>query len=150
MQWFRHSFETLPKQDLYAILRLRSDIFVVEQDCVYLDLDNQDQSSYHLYAKDKEGAVAAYVRILPTGTAYPQLSIGRVVVEKSSRGKELGIELMVRAEEWAWDLFEYERDVVIMAQSYLLQWYCRLGYVAQGEEFLEDGIPHRIMIKSNK
>ena len=94
--------------------------------------------------------MVAYVRILPPGTAYPQVSIGRVLVEKLSRGKELGIELMVRAEEWAWDLFELERDVVIMAQSYLLQWYGRLGYVAQGEEFLEDGIPHRIMIKSNK
>ena len=90
----------------------------------------------------------AYVRILPPGTAYPQVSIGRVVVEKSSRGKELGIELMVRAEEWAWDLFQDDRDVVIMAQSYLLHWYGRLGYVAQGEEFLEDGIPHRIMVKS--
>ena len=66
------------------------------------------------------------------------MSIGRVVVEKSSRGMELGIELMVRAEEWAWDLFQDERDVVIMAQSYLLKWYERLGYVAQGEEFLED------------
>ena len=73
-----------------------------------------------------------------------------MVVEKSSRGKELGIELMVRAEEWAWDLFQDERDVVIMAQSYLLKWYERLGYVAQGEEFLEDGIPHRIMVKPNK
>ena len=150
MQWHRHTFESLPKNDLYALLRLRSDIFVVEQDCVYLDLDNHDQNSYHLYAKNTEGAVVAYDRILPPATAYPQVSIGRVVVEKSARGKELGIELMVRAEEWAWDLFERERDVVIMAQSYLLQWYGRLGYVAQGEEFLEDGIPHRIMIKSNK
>ena len=71
MQWYRHSFETLPKKDLYTILRLRSDIFVVEQDCVYLDLDNQDQSSYHLYAKNNEGAVVAYVRILPPGEYRP-------------------------------------------------------------------------------
>ena len=148
MQWHRHSFEYLPKKDLYAILRLRSEIFVVEQNCVYLDIDDLDQKSYHVYAKNTEGVVVAYVRILPPGTAYPQVSIGRVVVEKSSRGKELGIELMIRAEEWAWDLFQGERDVVIMAQSYLLNWYGRLGYEAQGEEFLEDGIPHQIMVKS--
>ena len=148
MQWHRHSFEYLPKKDLYAILRLRSEIFVVEQNCVYLDIDDLDQKSYHVYAKNTEGVVVAYVRILPPGTAYPQVSIGRVVVEKSSRGKELGIELMIRAEEWAWDLFQGERDVVIMAQSYLLNWYGRLGYEAQGEEFLEDGIPHQIMVKA--
>ena len=71
--------------------------------------------------------MVAYVRVLPPGTAYPQVSIGRVVVEKSSRGKELGIELMVRAEEWAWDLFQDERDVVIMAQSYLLKLVRTLG-----------------------
>ena len=69
MQWYRHSFETLPKKDLYTILRLRSDIFVVEQDCVYLDLDNQDQTSFHLYAKNNEEDVVAYVRVLPQGTA---------------------------------------------------------------------------------
>lgn len=148
MQWHRHSFESLPKKDLYAILRLRSEIFVVEQNCVYLDIDDLDQKSYHVYAKNTEGVVVAYVRILPPGTAYPQVSIGRVVVEKSSRGRELGIEIMVRAEEWAWDLFREEREIVLMAQSYLLQWYGRLGYEAQGEEFLEDGIPHRIMVKA--
>ena len=145
MQWKLKSFEELTPQELYGILRLRSEVFVVEQDCVYLDADGYDDKCLHLWAQDGKEYVAC-TRILPPGVYYEEASIGRVIVAKSHRGGVLGKELMRRSEEALYAL-DFHGPIKIMAQSYLLNWYGSQGYEAQGEDFLEDGIPHRIMVK---
>jgi ElaA protein len=145
MQWKLKSFEELTPQELYGILRLRSEVFVVEQDCVYLDADGYDDKCLHLWAQDGEEYVAC-TRILPPGVYYEEASIGRVIVAKSHRGGILGKELMRRSEEALFAL-DFHGPIKIMAQSYLLSWYGSQGYEARGEDFLEDGIPHRIMVK---
>jgi len=146
MAWKVKQFDALTAKEFYGIMRLRSEVFVVEQDCVYLDADGYDDKCLHLW-KEKQGAVVAYTRILPAGVYYPEASIGRVVVAQNERGGDLGKELMCRAEEALYDTGDHG-PIKIMAQSYLLKWYGSQGYVAEGEEFLEDGIPHTVMVKS--
>ena len=119
MQWKLKSFEELTPQELYGILRLRSEVFVVEQDCVYLDADGYDDKCLHLWAQDGEEYVAC-TRILPAGVYYEEASIGRVIVAKSHRGGVLGKELMRRSEEALYATGE-RGPIKIMAQSYLLQ-----------------------------
>ena len=146
MSWKLKRFKELTPEELYAFLRLRSEIFVVEQDCVYLDLDGYDDKCLHLW-KEQNGQMVAYTRILPAGVYYPEASIGRVVVHMSQRGTDLGKELMRRSEEALYDL-EERGPIKLMAQSYLLNWYGAQGYVPEGDEFLEDGIPHTMMVKA--
>ncbi|WP_375484701.1 GNAT family N-acetyltransferase [uncultured Jatrophihabitans sp.] len=121
---------------LYRILALRTDVFVVEQDCVYADLDGRDlEPGARQLWLERDGAVLATLRLLddPDGTAR----IGRVATAKRARGQGLAARLMQRALELAG-----ERAVLLDAQSYLEQWYARFGFVRDGEEFVEDGIPH--------
>ncbi len=146
MSWHYKTFDQFSAVEVYELLRLRSAVFVVEQDCVYQDLDNQDQAAFHIYKTDGRRIVAC-ARVLAPGTAYEEVSIGRVIVDSEYRGADLGVELMLRCEEWIWDAYPKSKEIKIMAQCYLEQWYGRQGYVGQGEEFLEDGIPHRIMVK---
>ncbi|WP_020657557.1 GNAT family N-acetyltransferase [Amycolatopsis benzoatilytica] len=128
----------LTAADLYAILRLRSEVFVVEQECVYADLDGRDllASTQHLWLTADQD-VLAYLRILaePGGG----LRIGRVVTEASARGRGLAGELMAAALDGVSEQF------VLDAQTYAQGLYARYGFVAEGEEFLEDGIPHVTM-----
>jgi len=145
MAWKVKKFDTLTATEFYAMMRLRSEVFVVEQECVYLDADGYDDRCLHLW-KEVHGATVAYTRILPAGVYYKEASIGRVVVAKSERGSDLGKELMRRSEEVLYNT-GCRGPVKIMAQSYLLKWYGSQGYVAEGEEFLEDGIPHKTMVK---
>lgn len=146
MNWHVKTFDELSLEELYGMLQLRSEIFVVEQDCVYQDMDGLDQKSLHVLAL-AEGRVEAYVRILPPGLAYPEVAIGRVVVRESAREQGLGRAIMERAHAIIADKFTDQDQIKIMAQSYLLSWYGSLGYEAQGAEFLEDGIPHYIMVR---
>ncbi len=147
MHWKLKLFEDLTNLELYGILRLRSEVFVVEQDCVYLDADGYDDKCLHLWA-EQNGEFVACTRIIPPGIYYNEASIGRVIVAKSMRGGVLGKELMRRSEEALYAL-DHIGTIKIMAQSYLLNWYKSQGYESQGEDFLEDGIPHRIMIKES-
>ena len=121
---------------LYLILKLRADVFVVEQDCVYADLDGRDlePDARQLWI-ERDGAVLATVRLLtdPNGDAR----IGRVVTAAAARGERLAATLMHRAIELAGD-----RPVVLAAQSYLEGWYAGFGFLRDGAEFIEDGIPH--------
>jgi ElaA protein len=147
MAWIQKTFSALTSHELYEILKLRSEVFVVEQNCIYLDMDDKDAQSLHLF-NWVDGKVVAYARILPPGLAYECVSIGRVIVHPSVRHRGMGRELMARAEEWVWDCFPSSPEITIMAQCYLEEWYGSQGYVGRGEEFLEDGLPHRIMGKS--
>jgi ElaA protein len=137
-------FSDLSPNELYDILRLRSEIFVVEQNCVYNDLDGLDKDAIHQYFK-KEGEVVAYSRLLKPGTRFTEYSIGRVVVRKSERGTGLGIEMMEEAKrfiinEWG------ATKIKVSAQSYLQRFYENLGFEIVTEMYPEDGIPHYGML----
>lgn len=147
IQWVLKRFEQLTPEQLYAILQLRSEVFVVEQNCPYLDLDNKDQLSFHLmgFADDK---LIAYTRIIPAGVAYDEVSIGRVVTSPSVRRTGAGKELMKKSIEIAYRLFE-KVPIKIGAQLYLQKFYEGFGFQKISDVYLEDGIEHIYMLKTS-
>lgn len=136
---FKH-FSELTTNELYDILRLRSEIFVVEQDCVYNDLDGHDKDAIHLFLK-KDGQMVAYSRLLKPGSRFQDYSIGRVVVKETERGTGLGIRMMEAAKRYILEKWEADK-IKISAQKYLRRFYEDLGFKVITEEYLEDGIPH--------
>ena len=134
--------------ELYDILQLRSEIFVVEQNCIYNDLDGLDKDAVHLLYK-KEEEIVAYARLLKPGTRFTDFSIGRVVVKESERGKGLGIELMEAAKNFIINEWGAVK-IKISAQSYLQKFYENLGFEIVTEMYLEDGIPHFGMMHKTK
>lgn len=139
------TFDQLTTEELYQILRLRSEVFVVEQDCVYQDVDNKDQKALHIIGT-KNGEIVAYTRIFKPGDYFNNVSIGRVVVSQDQRKYGLGKRIM-QASLAAIDQRFPNQPIEISAQSYLLKFYTELGFKVTGEEYLEDGIPHRRMLK---
>jgi ElaA protein len=139
-------FEELTTAELYAILRLRSEVFVVEQNCPYLDLDNKDQKCHHLMLYD-EDRLAAYCRLLPAGISYSEISIGRVISAPSHRGTGVGKKVMQLGIGYCEELFG-TGPIRIGAQVYAKPFYEALGFVEEGEEYLEDDIPHVEMVRS--
>lgn len=151
MKWDQHSFEQFDINTLYDIIKLRIDIFVVEQTCYYPELDNLDRDSQtiHVYAyQDKQ--LMAYLRCLAPGVAYPKESaIGRVVIAPEARGQNLGHELLrrgVAACEQAWP----QHDIHLSAQAHLQGYYGKHGFNSVGEGYLEDGIPHIGMVRKRQ
>ncbi|WP_284141680.1 MULTISPECIES: GNAT family N-acetyltransferase [unclassified Virgibacillus] len=140
MKWHIKSFADLTNNELYHILKARVDIFVVEQACPYPELDNYDQQSIHYYLTDGEQLVA-YVRILPAGYKYKEASIGRVIVNKSYRGKGIGKKLMQNAVNYTTNNMG-EKTIKIQAQSHLEAFYSSLGFRKISAVYLDDGIPH--------
>ena len=138
-------FSELSIEELYQILRLRSEVFVVEQDCVYQDLDNKDQISVHIFIKEKN-EIVAYTRIFKSGDYYKNPSIGRVVVSKKNRGKELGKKIMIYSIDYIQENLKGDK-IELSAQKYLDKFYKDLDFYKIGEDYLEDGIPHQRMIK---
>lgn len=139
-------FDLLTAGELYQIMALRQEVFVVEQNCPYLDADGKDLHAWHLMARDGEGCLLAYTRLLPEGVSYPgYTSIGRVVSAPAARGTGAGREIVRRSIAMCRHLFG-ETPIKIGAQSYLLAFYSSLGFRSTGEEYLEDGIPHTKMI----
>ena len=138
-------FRSLSLDQLYALLQLRQEVFVVEQDCPYLDADGKDQSSHHLLGT--EGSeLLAYVRIVPPGVSYEgYAAIGRVVTAETIRGQGIGHALMQEALAHT-RVLHPDSPIKISAQSHLQAFYGALGFVATGKEYLEDDIPHRAMI----
>lgn len=135
-----HSFDELSAIDLYAILQLRSEVFVVEQKCVYLDADGKDQASFHISGWDNEKLVA-YCRVLIPGASFIEASIGRVATATDYRGKGYGRTLMERSIAFSFNKFNCHK-ITISAQLYLLKFYQSLGFAAIGQSYFEDGIPH--------
>ncbi|MCU0402106.1 MAG: GNAT family N-acetyltransferase [Algoriphagus sp.] len=140
------SFYELTNDELYAILRLRSEVFVVEQNCPYLDLDNKDQKCHHLMLYD-EDRLAAYCRLLPAGISFSEISIGRVISAPSHRGTGVGKKVMQLGIDYCEELFG-KGPIRIGAQVFAKPFYEALGFVAEGEEYLEDDIPHVEMVRS--
>lgn len=140
---FKH-FSELTSNELYDILQLRSEIFVVEQDCVYNDLDGHDKDAVHQFLK-KDGEIIAYSRLLKPGSRFSDFSIGRVVVKQSERGTGLGIRMMTEAKRYIIENWKAQK-IKISAQKYLRKFYEDLEFVVISEEYLEDGIPHYGMV----
>jgi ElaA protein len=145
LQWLLKKFDELTPLELYNVLRLRSEVFVVEQNCVFLDMDNKDQQCYHLMGSH-DNELVAYVRLLPPKLAYDEVSIGRVVSSPQYRGSGAGKLLMQKAIATAIELFG-QQPIRIGAQLYLKNFYSSLGFEPQGDIYMEDGIQHIIMLK---
>ncbi len=145
LNWICKHFEDLTVQELYAILRLRSEVFVVEQDCVFLDADNMDQACHHLMGFNENGLVA-YTRLVPAGVAYNEISIGRVVNSPAYRGNGAGKALMQQSIEACYRLFG-KQPIKIGAQLYLKKFYESFGFIQCSDVYDEDGIDHIKMIK---
>jgi len=140
------SFEDLNTNELYDLLQLRSEIFVVEQDCVYQDIDGKDDKALHILGY-VDGVLAAYTRCFAPGDYFKQASIGRVVVRQSFRGKDYGHEIM-KASMFAIQEHFHTSEIKLSAQTYLKAFYESHGFHCVGEGYLEDGIPHIGMIKN--
>ena len=138
------TFSELDTEDLYQILRIRSEVFVVEQDCVYQDIDNKDQNAIHLYYKEND-QIVAYTRIFKAGDYYENPCIGRVVVSKKNRGNDLGKKIMIDSMEYIKQNIKGEK-IELSAQKYLDKFYKDLGFYKTGEDYLEDVIPHQRMV----
>lgn len=141
-----HTFEELDLQELYEILRLRSEVFVVEQDCVYQDIDGKDQKALHILGFEAEKLVA-YTRVFPPGFYFSEASIGRVIVKEGFRKKQYGHEILQASIKAIEERFETS-TIKLSAQTYLTKFYESHGFSQVGEGYLEDGIPHIAMVKS--
>ncbi len=141
--WQITSFAELTTAELYGVLQLRQEVFVVEQDSAYLDLDGLDQDAIHMLCK-RDASIVAYQRCLAPGLKYPESSMGRILVCQAMRGQQLGRELVEHGIEH--NLQHWPgHDICISAQAHLQAFYRSLGFVAEGEEYLEDDIAHRKM-----
>jgi ElaA protein len=144
INWTCKPFTELTPDELYAILRLRSEVFVVEQNCVFLDMDNKDQKCHHLMGwRDKE--LLGYSRIIRAGISYVESSIGRVVTSPAARRLGVGRALLQTSIDTLYRLYG-KQPIRIGAQCYLLKFYEAFGFVQKGEIYLEDGIEHIEML----
>lgn len=146
MDFYIKSFENLTTLELYDFLQLRSDVFVVEQECVFLDLDSRDKDAIHIFGK-KNDKIVAYTRLFKPGDYYKEASIGRVVVKKEERKFGYGHELMLFSIKSVEELYKTS-TIKIGAQKYLKSFYESHGFKQIGVEYLEDGIIHIYMIKN--
>jgi ElaA protein len=142
LSWHESPFDALTVHQLYAILALRQRVFVVEQTCAYLDADGADAPSRHLWA-ERAGDIVAYVRLVPAGLKFAEVSIGRVITAPETRGTGLGRELMRRAIAACGQV-----PIRIGAQAHLEKFYGELGFVRASDVYDEDGIPHIEMLRA--
>lgn len=140
------TFQQLSLNELYYILQLRSEVFVVEQDCVYQDVDGKDQKALHIIGK-KGDKIVGYTRVFKPGDYFKESSIGRVVVSKKERHLNYGEQLM-KASIYAIEANFNTKEIKLSAQKYLEKFYNNLGFITEGEPYLEDGIPHIAMVKN--
>lgn len=140
IQLILKQFDDLTLSELYEILRLRVEVFVVEQDCCYQDLDGKDYDSYHLFIKDGENIVGA-LRILKENVAYAEMAIGRLIVDERYRGDGLSRKMMKKAMDFI--LNDLNRNAIrLSGQAYLCDFYTSLGFKRVSDSYLEDGIKH--------
>ena len=137
-------FKELSVEEIYQILRIRSEVFIIEQRCIYQDIDGNDEKAMHVMGKNNN-EIIAYTRILDSGDCYDFPSISRVVVKEKNRGEERGKEIMKESIKYIKENLK-EKTIVLAAQKYLEKFYRELGFIAEGEEYLEDEIPHQKMI----
>ncbi|HKO79253.1 MAG TPA: GNAT family N-acetyltransferase [Chitinophagaceae bacterium] len=145
MNWTLKKFEDLTPYELYAILRLRTEVFVVEQNSVFQDMDNKDQSAYHLMGWENNTLIA-YTRLIPPYLSYEEPSIGRVVTSGAARGSGIGRILMEKSIEEIIRLYG-KTPIKLGAQLYLKKFYESLGFMQSSDVYDEDGIDHIEMIR---
>lgn len=146
--WQYKSFNELTVTELYAILELRSEVFVLEQNCVYQDIDGKDQKSFHLMGWAGDDLVA-YCRLVRPGVSFAEASIGRVITSLNYRGKGFGIALLEKAIAQTFETFGVA-NIKIGAQLYLKKFYSSFGFVQTSEMYLEDDIEHIEMLLEAK
>ncbi|MGE0562169.1 MAG: GNAT family N-acetyltransferase [Flavobacteriales bacterium] len=144
--WIYKHFSDLTALEYHHILFLRTEIFVVEQNCPYQEVDKKDVVSYHLYGTNSNNEVVAVTRIVPQNVSYKEISIGRVAINKKYRGTGLAHELILKTFEAAENIFG-KQAIRISAQEYLLNYYTKHGFNKVGEMYLEDDIPHVEMLR---
>jgi ElaA protein len=148
IRWYLKAFNALSLEELYQVLRLRNEVFIVEQNCPYQDMDNADQKALHLLGFRGE-QLAAYTRLFEPGIKFDMASIGRVITASFARGTGTGRSLMlesIKAVEENWG----KVPIKIGAQLYLQKFYESLGFVQSSEMYLEDNIPHIEMVRSQQ
>lgn len=146
VRWKFSSFERLTKKELHQIFILRQRVFIVEQNCPYLDADTKDLDSFHLMGFDKANNLIAYLRLVKAGISYKEPSFGRIVVAPENRQIGLGVLLMQEGIKRSINLLGSATNR-ISAQSHLVPFYEKFGFVSTNKEYLEDNIPHTEMIK---
>ena len=146
LHWIIKRFDELSPYQVYAILQLRNEVFVLEQACVFQDADDKDQDCYHLMGF-RDNKLVAYTRLVPPGIIYPDISIGRVVTSPLVRRSGAGRELMQKSIEHCYLLFG-EKPIRIGAQLYLKHFYESFGFQQTSDVYLEDGIEHIYMLKA--
>ena len=146
MKWEIKKFQELELKEIYKILKMRNEVFIVEQQCAYQDCDGKDENSYHLYLEE-DNIIISYLRILKRGVSYDEVSIGRVLVNKNHRGKGISREMMLKAIRFIEEELN-ETEIRIQAQAYLVNFYRSFGFKEVSAEYLEDNIPHIDMIYS--
>ena len=146
LHWILLSFEELTPVQLYALLRLRSEVFVVEQRCVFLDMDGKDAACWHLLGYTEQGELAAYTRLVPAGVTFIHASIGRVVTSPLHRASGYGRALMQQSIQALYNLYG-PCPIQIGAQLYLRAFYESFGFRVCGELYVEDGIDHVEMLR---
>lgn len=144
MNWHVKEFNQLTTKELYEILKVRAEVFVVEQQCIFQDLDSKDEVSYHLFIEDNS-EIVAYLRILPPNISYSEAAIGRVLTKAEHRKKGISRKLVQNAINFVTDSLG-EQTIRISAQAYLLKFYNDLGFESVSEVYLEDGIEHIEML----
>ncbi|WP_194189875.1 GNAT family N-acetyltransferase [Clostridium chrysemydis] len=148
MKWELKKFENLSALEVYNILSLRNEVFIVEQECPYQDCDFKDLKSFHLFLKDDD-KIIAYLRILERGISYDEVSIGRVIVKEAYRKGGISRDMMTKAIKFITEELN-ENTIKIQAQAYLINFYKSLGFKEVSEIYLEDNIPHIDMIYRHK
>ncbi len=157
INWQCLTFEELNTEQLLQILQLRQQVFVVEQECAYPDIDQADRQAWHLCGWRSSGwrssgwleqSLIGYARLLPPGTTYKEAAIGRVVVEPEARGESLGRQLMLRAIDQVLTRFPGQ-PIKVGAQQHLQGFYQSLGFTTVSKMYLEDGIPHVDMLRAD-
>lgn len=146
MEFIVKAFNEIKTKELYEILQLRSEVFVVEQDCVYQDMDFKDQKAFHVLGV-KDDKIIAYARVFNSGDYFNLPSIGRILVKEDQRKYKYGFQLVEESIHYIKKNFK-EKSILISAQTYLKKFYNSLGFIQQGDGYLEDGIPHIKMIRN--
>ena len=146
IHWYCRTFDQQSLKELYDSMALRQEVFVVEQECAFLDADGIDTECTHLFGYEGN-KLAAYTRLVPAGVVYKECSIGRVVTSPSQRGKQLGRELMQRSIDWI-ETHWGKQPIKIGAQQRLQAFYESLGFEVSGDPYMEDGILHTHMIRA--
>lgn len=141
IHWQVARFDQLSLNQLYAVLQARSTVFVLEQNCVYLDMDGKDQHCLHLCAWNAQAELLAYLRVVPPGLSFEQASLGRVITTAQARGTGIGKQLLERGIALCRETYP-KQPIRIGAQHYLEKFYQSFGFVTDSEIYLEDGIPH--------